>query len=176
MQACLVRAFSSIPITPTDPPSESGPHKWQKKRRERDGRAGGASVTAPPKLARPEWMLPVSKPWEDALAAAPNLSIPDRARHLLYFLPPPHLFYSTGDTLTVKVHNWLRIHEWSMWQALSSVENRPVLMTIAQWQIALEGRYFAVGYPRDAPCQPQSTLADIARLPPTPHPTSSLGK
>ena len=53
----------------------------------------------PPQLQRPAWMSAVSKPWEAALAADPKLSTPDRARRALYFLPPPHLFYSTGETL-----------------------------------------------------------------------------
>ena len=63
-----------------------------------------------------------------------------------------------------------------MYQAYSCVDQAPVLMTTSQWKIALEGNYFAVHYPKGAEILPESSVADIRRLPEAPTPQSILGK
>ncbi|ETW75029.1 hypothetical protein HETIRDRAFT_431176 [Heterobasidion irregulare TC 32-1] len=75
-----------------------------------------------------------------------------------------------------RVQNWLQIRTWCMYQAYSCVDQAPVLMMASQWKIALEGNYFAVYYPKGAEILPESSVANIRRLPEAPTPQSTLGK
>ncbi|PCH40630.1 hypothetical protein WOLCODRAFT_159689 [Wolfiporia cocos MD-104 SS10] len=64
------------------------------------------------------------------------------------------------------MHNWLCIRQWCFSRAFDPPAHSKVQMTAAQWRLALEGRYYRFPYDHAAP---QSSIDEIARLPPLPN-------
>ncbi|KAH9916550.1 hypothetical protein B0H21DRAFT_827959 [Amylocystis lapponica] len=89
----------------------------------------------------PAWAPQIAPGWRDL-----TLSLSALARHpnsaILYALPSLHIFYMTPRTMAgERIHNWLHIHTICFGAVLSPPRHFSVLMTAAQWKVALQGQY-----------------------------------
>ncbi|KAH9950848.1 hypothetical protein B0H21DRAFT_819001 [Amylocystis lapponica] len=116
----------------------------------------------------PAWAPQIAPGWRDL-----TLSLSALARHpnsaILYALPPLHIFYMTPRTMAgERIHNWLRIRTICFGAVLSPPGHRSVLMTAAQWKVALQGQYMHLDDDMDG-VLPHSHPADIEALPQATH-------
>ena len=133
-------------------------------------------ILTAPESSRLTWMTVVCAPWDRIHWLDPSLALCDSKRALTYILPPLHLFFAKGDVHTQKMHNWVCIREWCIFESYVRLDHVPVLMTSAQWRVVLKGHYYAIYYPLKASIQPQLSRADIAHLYPPPPGSTSLSK
>lgn len=130
-----------------------------------------SAVTQPPaKRDTPPWFPSPCPPWLDITNALSDLPPHDARQALLFVFPPMHLFTSP-NTFSIKVHNWVRVRAWCIYQAQIGGN---VMMTHTQWRFALEGRYYRPTSMTGIDATAKDT--EISRLPLEPTTTTTLGK
>ncbi|THH27108.1 hypothetical protein EUX98_g7084 [Antrodiella citrinella] len=131
-------------------------------------RAQGAKVVrrANRPTTRGTWVPAEVTGWDAALRFCTVLDAPDG--RLLYALPSPHLFYQqdvNSDIGCRMLHNWIRIRRWCLRQVVNGASDGQVLMTNAEWRIALEGKYYQIVDIDPSHPQPSSAKQELAKLP-----------
>ncbi|KAI0043377.1 hypothetical protein FA95DRAFT_1609448 [Auriscalpium vulgare] len=117
--------------------------------------------------ARPKWLTPECD-WLARVIARNTGIQPRENQPFLYNLPPAHIFFASGGTQGQKMHLWLLIRPWCISQTIRPPDGGRVLLTTTGWRIALEGRYHQIAVPSEWSIQPNSSAADIKKLPPDP--------
>ncbi|KAH9921097.1 hypothetical protein B0H21DRAFT_843873 [Amylocystis lapponica] len=158
-----------LPSAAPAPTPRRAAHASRGKARPQGSVKGTPATQSVPKV--PDWVQQPCQGWERALKLVQDL--PSSQQHhggkaFVYALPPPNAFYTENAASRAHlIHNWTRIRQWCIAQALNPPQNARVLMTANQWHLALEGAYYGVPAAL-LTVPPQSLPADIARLPDPP--------
>lgn len=115
---------------------------------------------------RGTWVPPEVAGWDAALRSCTVSDAPDG--RLLYVLPSPHLFYQqdvNSDIACRMLHNWIRIRRYCLRQVVNGAPEGQVLMTNAEWRIALEGKYYQIVDIDPSHPQPSSAKEELGKLP-----------
>lgn len=116
----------------------------------------------------PTWAPPIAPGWR-AVRSSLHVYLRDPNSSIFYALPPLHIFDATSrTTVGERIHNWLQIRIICFGAVLSPPAHRSVLMTAAQWKVALQGKYTQLDDDMDQ-VHLHSNPTDIEALPQPQH-------